>query len=71
MNISVSEVSFNFSAQTSAAPAGNGLIAVPSSGAVPRGFNVVTQIGGQQVNDMFVDHWILFSVTCEYLWVPI
>lgn len=49
MNIAVSEVSFNFNAQASAAPAGAGLVAVPASGAVPRGFNVVTQIGGQQV----------------------
>merc|ERR1712093_470150 len=50
-NMVLSEVSFSYNAGTGATvPTGQGLVALPASGAVPRGYNAVMSIGGQQVS---------------------
>lgn len=46
----VSEVSFSYNAGAGGSvPSGAGLLALPVDGAVPRGYNAVCTIGGQQV----------------------
>merc|ERR1711865_470879 len=49
-SIVVSEVSFSYNAGAGGSvPSGAGLVALPSGGAVPRGYAAIMSIGGQQV----------------------
>merc|ERR1712224_842053 len=49
-NAMITEVSFNYSANAGASvPSGAGMVAIPMSGSVPRGFEAVCMINGQNV----------------------
>lgn len=58
----ISEVSFNYSASAGASvPSGAGVVAIPNGGGVPRGFEAVCSINGQQVCNETCQKLLIYS----------